>query len=53
MRIEKSPTSRLVGNAVLVPPEFGDACAYLCSAQAGFVTGQNFLIDGGAYPGTF
>jgi len=33
--------------------EFGDACAYLCSAQAGFVTGQNFLLDGGAYPGTF
>jgi len=35
------------------PAEFGEACAYLCSAQAGFVTGQNFLIDGGAYPGTF
>jgi 3-oxoacyl-[acyl-carrier protein] reductase len=35
------------------PAEFGDACAYLCSAQAAFVTGQNFLIDGGAYPGTF
>jgi 3-oxoacyl-[acyl-carrier protein] reductase len=35
------------------PAEFGDACAYLCSAQAGYVTGQNFLIDGGAYPGTF
>jgi 3-oxoacyl-[acyl-carrier protein] reductase len=35
------------------PAEFGDACAYLCGAQAGFVTGQNFLIDGGAYPGTF
>jgi 3-oxoacyl-[acyl-carrier protein] reductase len=33
--------------------EFGDACAYLCSAQAGFITGQNLLIDGGAYPGTF
>lgn len=33
--------------------EFGDACAYLCSAQASYVTGQNFLIDGGAYPGTF
>ncbi|HWI29168.1 MAG TPA: SDR family oxidoreductase [Stellaceae bacterium] len=33
--------------------EFGEACAYLCSAQAGYVTGQNFLIDGGAYPGTF
>jgi 3-oxoacyl-[acyl-carrier protein] reductase len=35
------------------PAEFGDACAYLCSAQAGFVTGQNFLLDGGAFPGTF
>lgn len=33
--------------------EFGQACAYLCSAQAGYVTGQNFLIDGGVYPGTF
>jgi 3-oxoacyl-[acyl-carrier protein] reductase len=33
--------------------EFGDACAYLCSAQAGYITGQNLLIDGGAYPGTF
>ncbi len=31
---------------------FGDACAYLCSAQAGYITGQNFLIDGGGYPGT-
>jgi len=35
------------------PAEFGDACVYLCSAQASYVTGQNFLIDGGAYPGTF
>jgi len=35
------------------PAEFGDACAYLCSAQAGFITGQNLLLDGGAYPGTF
>ena len=33
--------------------EFGELCAYLCSAQAGYLTGQNFLIDGGAYPGTF
>jgi 3-oxoacyl-[acyl-carrier protein] reductase len=33
--------------------EFGDACAYLCSAQAGFITGQNLLMDGGGYPGTF
>ncbi|MDN8617919.1 SDR family oxidoreductase [Variovorax ginsengisoli] len=35
------------------PAEFGDACAYLCSAQAGFITGQNLLMDGGVYPGTF
>jgi 3-oxoacyl-[acyl-carrier protein] reductase len=33
--------------------EFGDACAYLCSAQAGYITGQNLLMDGGVYPGTF
>jgi 3-oxoacyl-[acyl-carrier protein] reductase len=33
--------------------EFGDACAFLCSAQAGFITGQNLLMDGGQYPGTF
>jgi 3-oxoacyl-[acyl-carrier protein] reductase len=36
-----------------MPEEFGDCCAYLCSSQAGFMTAQNILIDGGAYPGTF
>ncbi len=35
------------------PEEFGQMCAYLASAQAGYITGQNILIDGGAYPGTF
>jgi 3-oxoacyl-[acyl-carrier protein] reductase len=35
------------------PDEFGDLCAYVCSAQASYITGQNFLIDGGAYPGTY
>lgn len=35
------------------PYEFGQACAYLCSAQAAYVTGQNFLIDGGHYRGTY
>lgn len=35
------------------PEEFGAACAFLCSAQASYITGQNFLIDGGSYPGTF
>ncbi|MEZ5650299.1 MAG: SDR family oxidoreductase [Burkholderiaceae bacterium] len=33
--------------------EFGQACAFICSRQASYFTGQNFLIDGGAYPGTF
>jgi 3-oxoacyl-[acyl-carrier protein] reductase len=35
------------------PEEFGKACAYLCSVHAGYITAQNFLIDGGNYPGTF
>jgi 3-oxoacyl-[acyl-carrier protein] reductase len=34
-----------------LPEEFGDACAYLCSAQAGFISGQNLQLDGGAYAG--
>jgi 3-oxoacyl-[acyl-carrier protein] reductase len=34
------------------PEEFGQACAYLCSAQAGYITGQNLLLDGGLFPGT-
>lgn len=35
------------------PDEFGAICAFLCSQQAGYMTGQNVLADGGAYPGTF
>ena len=45
-RIAAIPAGRL-GNSA----EFGSACAFLCSAQAGFITGQNLLIDGGAFPG--
>ncbi len=37
------------GNAL----EFGQMCAYLCSEQASYFTGQNVLLDGGAYPGTY
>ncbi len=33
------------------PEEFGDACAFLCSAQAGFISGQNLQLDGGSYAG--
>ncbi len=43
-----NPTGR-VGD----PREFGATCAFLCSAHAGFMTGQNILLDGGAYPGVF
>ena len=35
------------------PTEFGAVCAFLCSVQAGYIAGQNILIDGAAYPGTF
>ena len=35
------------------PAEFGEACAFLCSAQAGYITGQSLLIDGGVYNSAF
>ena len=47
-RIAKHPARRL-GR----PDEFGAACAFLCSAHAGYINGQNVLMDGGSFPGTF
>jgi len=35
------------------PVEFGEACAFLCGANSGYITGQNILIDGGRFPGAF
>ncbi|MHB1124411.1 MAG: SDR family oxidoreductase [Ramlibacter sp.] len=35
------------------PDEFGATCAFLCSQHASYITGQNVLIDGGSYPGTY
>ena len=35
------------------PEEFGEVCAFLCSTHAGYLTGQNLLIDGGTFPGAF
>jgi 3-oxoacyl-[acyl-carrier protein] reductase len=35
------------------PEELGDACAFLCSAQAGFISGQNLQLDGGSFAGVF
>ena len=48
LRIDTIPARRF-GD----PAELGALCAFLCSAHARFITGQNVLIDGGAYPGTF
>ena len=47
-RRKLNPTQRF-GTA----DEFGAACAFLCSVHAGYMTGQNILLDGGAYSGTF
>jgi 3-oxoacyl-[acyl-carrier protein] reductase len=41
--------AKRIGNA----DEFGATCAFLCSAHAGFITGQNILMDGGIFPGAF
>jgi 3-oxoacyl-[acyl-carrier protein] reductase len=46
---KKTIPSQRFGNA----DEFGATCAFLCSRHAGYITGQNVLIDGGAYPGTY
>ena len=35
------------------PQEFGATCAFMCSVHAGYMTGQNILLDGGRYPGVF
>ena len=45
----KSIKARRLGR----PDEFGDACAFLCSAQAGYISGQNLQLDGGSYEGVF
>jgi len=46
-RASENPAGRF-GDA----EEFGLACAFLCGAKSGFITGQNLLLDGGAFPGT-
>ena len=48
-RAQKTIPARRFGT----PDEFGATCAFLCSEHAGYITGQNVLIDGGAYPGTY
>jgi len=48
-RLVKDIPARRLGSA----EEFGHACAFLCSAQAGYITGQNLRIDGGLFPSAF
>jgi 3-oxoacyl-[acyl-carrier protein] reductase len=43
--------SQIAAGRLGTPEEFGAACAFLCSAQAGYVSGQNLQLDGGTYPG--
>ena len=50
---EAESRSQIPAKRFGTPEEFGELCAFICSAQAGYITGQNFLIDGGLYPGTF
>jgi 3-oxoacyl-[acyl-carrier protein] reductase len=51
--ITKHLTTNPVAGRVGRPEEIGSLCAYLCSDRAGYITGQNILIDGGLYPGSF
>jgi 3-oxoacyl-[acyl-carrier protein] reductase len=51
--VEAARTARIPVRRVGEPAEFGAYCAFICSVHAGYITGQNLLIDGGTYPGTF
>ena len=53
--VEELTQERMAGNPAGRfgdPEEFGAACAFLCAQKSGFITGQNLLLDGGAFPGT-
>jgi 3-oxoacyl-[acyl-carrier protein] reductase len=51
--VERNRIAAIPARRVGTPAEFGAICAFLCSAQAGYLVAQNVLVDGGAYPGTF
>jgi 3-oxoacyl-[acyl-carrier protein] reductase len=51
--VEAESRAQIPAKRFGTPEEFGELCAFICSAQASYITGQNFLIDGGLYPGTF
>ena len=49
----KEARERIPAGRFGTPTEFGALCAFLCSVHAGYIVGQNVLVDGGAFPGTF
>ena len=51
--IRRAQQAQIPAGRYGTPEEFGAICAFLCSQQAAYMTGQNVLADGGAYPGTF
>jgi 3-oxoacyl-[acyl-carrier protein] reductase len=51
--VRASRIAQLPGKRLGTPEEFGAYCAFVCSVHGGYINGQNLLIDGGSYPGTF
>ena len=49
--VRATARSRIPARRFGEPEEFGDVCAFICSARAGYITGQNILLDGGEFPG--
>jgi 3-oxoacyl-[acyl-carrier protein] reductase len=52
-QIRAAQQAQIPAQRLGTPQEFGAVCAFLCSQQASYLTGQNILLDGGAYPGAF
>ena len=52
-QVAKDRMSQIPAKRFGVPDEFGQTCAFLCSAHAGYITGQSLLIDGGVYNSAF
>ena len=52
-QVREEAAAKIPARRFGTPEEFGAACAFLCSTQAGYITGQNLLIDGGAFAGAF
>jgi 3-oxoacyl-[acyl-carrier protein] reductase len=50
---EKARAAAVPAKRFGTPDEFGTVCAFLCSTHAGYITGQNLLMDGGIFPGAF